>query len=142
MSSARLHWPAIVVAAIASFCFEGIWFSIFLKPWLAGIGRTQEWLMHQGVSQSMQFGTALVLLAHRGHCAVAADAMTGPQTAVRGIKLGAIVWVGFVATSWAKEYIFEVRTLQIFAINTIYTLLDLILIGAITGAWKRKPRIG
>ena len=40
--------------------------------------------------------------------------------------------------AWAKEYIFEVRTVQIFAINAGYSLLDLMIIGAIVGAWKKK----
>jgi Protein of unknown function (DUF1761) len=48
--------------------------------------------------------------------------------------------VGFVATSWAKEYIFEVRTLQIFLINAGYSLVGLMLMGAITGAWKAKQK--
>ena len=45
------------------------------------------------------------------------------------------------ATSWAKAYIFEVRTFQIFAIYTGYYLIDLILMGAIVGAWKKKPEL-
>jgi hypothetical protein len=56
------------------------------------------------------------------------------------VLIAALVWVGFVATSWAKEYIFEVRTLQIFLINAGYSLVGLMLMGAITGAWKAKQK--
>ena len=44
MSNIRLNWVAILVAAIASFIFEALWFSVFMNEWLAGIGRTREWL--------------------------------------------------------------------------------------------------
>ncbi len=38
MSNIRLNWVAILVAAIASFLFEALWFSVFMKEWLNGIG--------------------------------------------------------------------------------------------------------
>ena len=64
---------------------------------------------------------------------------SGEHSARRGILVGALVWVGFVATSWATEYIFEVRTLKIYAVNAGFWLFDLMLMGAIVGAWKKKP---
>jgi hypothetical protein len=138
MSNIRLNWVAILVAAIASFLFEALWFSVFLNEWIAGIGRTREWLMSSGMSPALQYGVAIL-------CAVIAAAVlsiciqaSGEQSARRGVLVGAIVWLGFVATSWATEYIFEVRTLQIYAINAGFWLFDLVLMGAIVGAWKKK----
>jgi hypothetical protein len=64
---------------------------------------------------------------------------SGEQTAPRGILCAVVIWLGFIATSWAKAYIFEVRTIQIFAIYTGYYLIELVLMGAIVGAWKKKP---
>ena len=139
MSKIRLNWVAILVAAIASFIFEALWFSVFLNEWLAGIGRTHEWLMSSGMSPALQYGVAIL-------CAVIAAAVlslciqaSGEHSARRGVLVGVIVWLGFVATSWATEYIFEVRTLQIYAINAGFWLFDLMLIGAIVGVWKKKP---
>ena len=138
MSKIRLNWVAILVAAIASFLFEALWYSIFLNDWLVGIGRTREWLMSSGVSPALQYGVAIV-------CAVITAAVlsiiiqsSGEHTARRGILCGALIWLGFVATSWATEYIFEVRSLQIYAINAGFWFFDLMLIGAIVGAWKKK----
>jgi len=41
----------------------------------------------------------------------------------RGILCAVVLWFGFIATSWAKAYIFEVRTLQIYVIYTGYYYL-------------------
>lgn len=138
MSNIRLNWIAILVAAIASFIFEALWFSIFMKQWLAGIGRTMEWLVASGMNSAVQYAVAIL-------CAIIAAAVlsiciqaSGEQTFRRGILCGALIWFGFIATSWATEYIFEVRTLQIYAINAGFWLFDLMLIGAIVGAWKKK----
>jgi len=141
MSRFRLNWVAILVAAIASFIFEALWFSLFMNEWLIGIGRTMEWLTSAAghpVTNAVQYATAIL-------CSIIAAAVlsiciqaSGEQTARRGILCAAVIWFGFIATGWAKEYIFEVRTLQIYAINTGYALIDLMLIGAIVGAWKKK----
>jgi hypothetical protein len=138
MSNIRLNWVAILVAAIASFIFEALWFSVFMNQWLAGIGRTKEWLIGTGLNPAIQYATAIlcsiVVAAVLSICIQA----SGKQTARRGILCGAVIWFGFIATSWAKAYIFEVRTFQIYFIYTGYSLIDLMLIGAIVGAWKKK----
>jgi hypothetical protein len=145
MSKIRLNWVAILVAAIAAFIFEALWFSVFMNEWLTGIGRTREWLMSSAATTpAVQYATAII-------CSIIAAAVlsvciqvSGEQTARRGILCAVVLWFGFIATSWAKAYIFEVRTLQIYAIYTGYYLIELVLMGAIVGAWKKKlepPRI-
>jgi hypothetical protein len=141
MRSMQLNWIAILVAAIASFLFEALWFTLFMNPWLTGIGRSREWLITASIiNPALQYGTALLCSLIAATILTIAIQATGEQTARRGILCAALIWLGFVATSWAKEYVFEVRTLQIFAINAGYFLFDLMIMGAIVGAWKKKPR--
>jgi hypothetical protein len=141
MSTVKLNWPAIAVAAIASFIFEAIWFSVFMIPWLEGIGRTQDWFIATAaINPAFQYITAFLCSIVAAVVLSVLTQITGPQTAGRGVLIAALVWVGFVATSWAKEYIFEARTLQIFFINAGYSLVGLMLMGAITGAWKSKQK--
>jgi len=142
-STIRLHWPSILIAAVASFLFEAVWFTIFMDPWLKGIGYTHTTYFAQlqnqhTVTPNLQYLTALL-------CSIIASIVltifiqkTGPQTAFRGIKIAALIWLGFVATSFAKNYIFELRTLSIYLINSVYLLIDLCILGAILGAWKPK----
>jgi energy-converting hydrogenase Eha subunit A len=139
MSNIRLNWVAILVAAIASFIFEALWFSAFMTGWLEGIGRTKEWLLASGMNPAVQYVIAIL-------CSIIAAAVlsiciqtSGKQTARRGVLCAVVIWFGFIATSWAKAYIFEVRTLKIYAIYNGYYLIDLILMGAIVGARKKKP---
>jgi hypothetical protein len=137
--SFRFHWPAIVVAMIVSFLFEAGWFSYFMVPWAIGIGRSEDWAAHPiRALIPLQFAVALL-------CSfVAATVLsyfiqkTGEQTLVRGVKTGVLVWLGFMVTTLAKNYIFEVRPPSLYAINLTYTLVDMVLIGAIVGAWKGK----
>jgi ABC-type thiamin/hydroxymethylpyrimidine transport system permease subunit len=137
----KLNWSAIFVSALVSVLLEAAWFSVFMIPWLAGMGITRDWLINiASVTPAAQYGTALVCSIVAATVISILTRMTGPQTARRGILIGILVWLGFVATSWAREYVFEVRSFQIYFINTGYFLIDLILMGAITGAWKTRPR--
>jgi len=141
MRPIRLYWPALVVAMIVSFLFEAGWFSAFLKPWLNGIGRSMDWMTSQpGVSVPIQFAVALLCSFVTAAILSVSIQASGEQTLFRGIKVGAVLWFGFIATTLAKNYIFEVRPISLYAINAGYCLIDLVLMGAIVGAWKGKPK--
>ena len=139
MSNIKLNWIAILVAAIASFLFEALWYSVFMNEWLLGIGRTKEWLVASGMNPSIQYAVAIICAVIAAAVLSACIQVSGEQTAIRGIICGAVIWFGFIATNMATEYVFEVRTLQIYAINAGFSLINLILMGAIVGAWKKKP---
>jgi hypothetical protein len=134
----RQNYWAILVAAVANFAFEACWYTLFLQQWIDGIGRTRQWLVNSGVNPNLQFGVALIAAALIATAISCVTQLTGPQTAWRGIKVAALLWLGFVFTTWATEYVFEIRPLSLFAINTGFWLLGMILMGAIVGGWKRK----
>jgi hypothetical protein len=134
----RQNYLADVVAAIACFAFEAAWYSIFLKQWLAGTGRTMEWLINTGVSPVLQYGTALVASAVMAAAISCVVQLTGPQTAMRGMRVASLIWSGFVLTTWATEYVFEVRPWSLFFINAGFWFIGMNLMGAIVGGWKAK----
>jgi hypothetical protein len=141
MRSFRIHWPAIIVAMLVSFLFSAGWFSYFRTPWMEGIGRNMDffnqlpkWIV------PMEFATSLACSIVIAVVLSIAIQASGPQTVKRGIVCGALLWLGFVATSWAQEYVFEVRPLGLYAINTGYQLISMMFIGAIVGGWKGKVR--
>jgi len=134
----RQNYWAILVAAVACFLFEAAWYSVFLNAWLEGIGRTREWLMSMGINPMGQYATALVSAAVIAMAISCVTQLTGAQTAVRGVRVAAVLWFGFVLTTWGTEYIFEVRTLALLGINCGFWLLGMVLMGAIVGGWKKK----
>jgi Protein of unknown function (DUF1761) len=135
----RQNYLAILVAAVACFLFEAAWYSYFMQAWLNGIGRTREWLMSAaGYNPALQYGTALVMAALMATAISCVVQLTGPQTAFRGIKAGALLWAGFELTTISTEYVFEVRPFSLLLVNGGYWLFGMMLMGAIVGAWKKK----
>jgi hypothetical protein len=129
---------AIVVAAIACFLFEAGWYTYFMQSWLSGIGRTMAWLESQGVNPALQYGTALVCAAVIATAISCVTQLTGPQTALRGIRVGVVLWFGLVLTTVATEYVFEERPWSLLGINAGFWLVGMALMGAIVGGWKKK----
>jgi hypothetical protein len=86
----------------------------------------------------LQFGTALVAEAVMAAAISCVTQLTGPQTALRGIKVAVLLWLGFVLTVLCTEYVFEVRTWSLLGINAGFWLLGMMLMGAIVGGWKKK----
>ena len=134
----RQNYLAITLAAVACFLFEAAWYSWFLQSWLDGIGRSAQWLVSSGVNPALQYATALISSAVIAAAISCVTQLTGTQTALRGMRVAALLWLGFVVSTWATEYAFEVRTYKIFAINTGFWLFGMVIMGAIVGAWKEK----
>jgi hypothetical protein len=128
---------AVVVAAVAHWLLGAGWFSLFKNQWLAGVGTTSEKLMASGMPAWMPhvvtLAANLVMAYVLGWLIVA----TGPQNAMRGMQVAAIAWAGLVASTFATEYVFEAKSLQIFAINAGYPLVGLLIMGVVLGVWKK-----
>lgn len=138
MARVRQNYLANIVAAIACFVFEAVWYSVFMTTWLNGIGRTMQWLVSTGMKPAFQYATALVMAALMATAISCVTQLTGKQTALRGIKVAALLWMGFVLTTWSTEYIFEVRPLSLYLVNAGYWLLGMMMMGAIVGGWKKR----
>jgi hypothetical protein len=135
----RQNYLAILIAAIACFLLEAAWYSYFQQAWLAGVGRTREWLMGPGaLNPAIQYGTALLAAAVMATAISCVTQLTGAQTALRGVQAGALLWLGFELSAWSTEYVFEVRPLSLLGINAGFWLIGMMLMGAIVGAWKKK----
>jgi hypothetical protein len=137
-SRVKQNYLAILVAAVACFLLEAGWYSIFLQPWLSGIGRTSQWLTSSGVNPALQFAVALAseaVIAAGLSCLIQ---LTGPQTLLRGIKVAALLWLGFMLPALSTEYVFEIRPWSLLGINAGFWLVGMMLMGAIVGGWKKK----
>ncbi|MGA3132911.1 MAG: DUF1761 domain-containing protein [Terracidiphilus sp.] len=134
----RHNYLAIAVASVASILLLAIWYTLFLDAWLRGIGRDRVWMAGNGVSQALQSATAFLAAGLLATCISSFTQLTGPQTAVRGMKIAAGMWLGCVLPVRAIESVFEVRSYTWFTINLGFWLLAMLLMGAIVGAWKKK----
>lgn len=124
---------AVVAAAISAFVLGGLWYSPFLfgKAWQREAGVTDE-MMKNG-KPAVIFGGAFVLTL----IASFVFAMfLGPKPGLGfAVGAGAAAGICWVAAAFGINYLFERRSLTLFAINGGYNALLFTVIGLILGLW-------
>lgn len=125
---------AEIVAAVAGMAVGALWFSplLFVKPWSKETG-VKESEMRTGAAKKYAL-TALGTLA-MAHVLVYIASVTGSKTAIDGIKLGFILWLGFVLPVLGTITLFEGRSKNLFLINASHHLVVLMVMGAIVSIW-------
>ncbi len=139
----RVHYWAILVAALAHFMLGALWFTALSAPWLRGLGTTKEEMMAKagGGPSPLPYITAFVCNLLMAYVLWWVINATGRATLARGIRIGLLMWLGFVATTFLTEYSFELRPHSLYVINAGYALVGFVIMGAIIGAWPRKPAV-
>jgi len=122
---------AVLAAAVSSFLLGGLWYSplLFLKPWNAAMGRTEEDNGHPakvfGLSFAFSFLSAYVFATLLGPNPVLSEA----------VRAGLLVGIGFVGMSFGINYQFANRPPSALFIDGGYHTGQFLLFGLILGAW-------
>ena len=102
---ADINILAVIVAAASSFLLGGLWYSpaLFLRPWNAAMGRTEEDNGHPARVFGLSFVFAIV-------AAFVFALLLGPNPVLsEAWKAGLLVGAGFVAMSFGINYQFANR---------------------------------
>ena len=137
MNTGKINIWAVMVAALVYWLLGAAWFTILRNPWLANLGKTMDQLQREGVDPGVAYAVAFVCNVIIAYVLGWVVIRTGEQTAIRGITMGALLWVGLVATTIGTAFIIEARSFEGFVLTAGYPLVGLLLMGAIVGGWKR-----
>lgn len=132
------NYVAVFVSALAYWVLGAIWYAVlFSKPWMALEHLTQE--QTRNMNPILPYVITFVLNLVIAFVLAQICAWRDANTAARGAALGILIWIGFVGPLTYTTYMYEMRPKELFAINAFYPLVGLCLMGAILGAWKKKP---
>ena len=129
---AQLNWAAVVVAALVGYFPGAIWYSpiAFLKPWARELGVDLS-AKPKGVGTRVAIGLIPALVA-----AIVFASFVGPHPSLHhALTTGVHVAVGFIATAFAIQYLYEQRGIAFWLINSGYHLLQFVLMGLVLALW-------
>jgi hypothetical protein len=134
MHHLHLNHMAILVAALIQFFLGALWYSLFFaKPWMALTGHTPgERPKGAIVAMFSSFIGGLILSLVLAHVV----AWSGVGTVGWGAVIGFICWLGFIAAPLLSETLYEKRPYRLFAINSGYWLVSLLISGALLAVWQ------
>ncbi|HKV45157.1 MAG TPA: DUF1761 domain-containing protein [bacterium] len=132
----NVNWLAVLVAAIVSFIVGGIWYSpgLFGKQFMALAGAKMGDMRGKTPPPSLLVGAFIVALITSS---VLAKVIVWTQsgTVLQGAKIGFWMWLGFIATTRAGEYLFTGRPTRLYLITSGHNLVALLITGALLAAW-------
>lgn len=126
----------IFAAAVASFVVGFIWYlpGVFGNAWMAMIGMSQKEMedgKNTGMASSMVVGfIAQLIMAFVLYMFMEMNADTSPAG---GAAVGALAWLGFVATTMLGSVLWEKRPVKLFLLNAAHWLVALIVMGFVLG---------
>lgn len=124
---------AVLTAAVSSFLLGGLWYSplLFGKAWQREVGLSDQQLASGNMALIFGLSLVLSLLA-----AFVFAMFLGPRPPLAlGLGAGFSAGLCWVSASFGINYLFERRTLKLFAINAGYHTLQFTLIGLILALW-------
>lgn len=127
----HLNWLAVVVSALAGFAIGGLWYGpLFGKAWMAETGITPEHARAGNMTRTYVLALLLNLIA-----AFSLAMFIGAGDLNFGVFAGFMTGATFVATALGITYLFEMRSLRLWLINSGYQIVLFTVMGAILGAW-------
>ncbi len=136
----KTNYAAVFVSALAYWILGAVWYgALFNKPWMALEQMTVERM--KSMNPVMPYVITFVLDLLIAFVLAQICTWRNANTAARGAALGILLWIGLVGPVAYTNYMFEMRPMQLFAINEFYSLAGLFLMGLILGAWTKKGRV-
>jgi len=132
---------AVIVSALATMVVGFVWYSpmLFAKPWTILMGydpndkeKLAELQKSAGPSYMMSLIASLMSALVLGKIIE----VSGTAGAVDGLKIGLVVWLGFVTTVQFTNALFSRQPNKLYMINTGYQAVCYVAMGAILGAWR------
>lgn len=128
---------AMPLAAVLSFVFGGIWYSMLANPWMQAAGLTKERIAAgRGQTPALMALTFLaqLLMAWMLAGIILHVSRSGVRpSAVNGMISAGFIWLGFVATILAVSHRYQMRPWSLTAIDGGHWLGVLLIQGAILG---------
>jgi len=132
-----INYLAVALAALAAFFLGFIWYTfIFSKPWQALIGMGSKGKGKASTQQTPDLGRLLItsFVLELIMAFTLASLLGSGAGAAAGLRYGLMIGLGWVATAFAVNYMYEGRPLKLWLINAGYNVVVFAVMGLIIGA--------
>src|SRR4029079_5710473 len=118
-----VNWLSILIAAVAAWLFGGVYYSLLGKPWMAAQGKTMEQCKAEMAAKSGAAKAAPFIIVFVAEI-IMAWATYGILlhmnmfTLRAGAISGAALWLGFILTTIAGNYVFSGKKPMLIVIDS------------------------
>ena len=137
----KVKYPAVIVATIVHFFLGALWYSplLFGNKFIELMKWTPDQLQQlENESHATELLLAFLASLVMVYMLALFIQYTKASSAVGGIQIALLVWLGFIVTTLLPGVLFERRSVGLFAIDIAHHFVGCILVGAILGAWRLR----
>jgi len=140
MDFSSINWLAVIVCVVVSMISGSLWYNpkTFFPIWWKVVGKEggQPDMPNMGMIWALTVLSSIVQAVAMAFMVNAMGGlMPGGVTLVTGASTGFMLWLGFIAPMYLVNKLFAGHGLKIWAIEVGNHLVNLLLFGAILGAW-------
>ena len=139
MDLSAINWLAVIVCVVVSMVSGSIWYNpkTFFPMWWSVVGKgEQPGMENMTMTWALTVLSSLVQAVAMAFMVDAMGGMMGGVNAMTGMSTGFMLWLGFVAPTNLVNKLFAGHGLKIWAIEIGNHFVNLVLFGAILGAWR------
>ena len=132
---ARINWVTVLIATVVGFGIGAIWFQmkVFGNAWMTDLGKTRA--DFKG-SPARAMGLSFVTTLLSAFALAWLIRLTGAMSLMGGLKVGLLVGLGFIATSYWSDSLFAETKPRLVAITAGHRIVMFAVMGAILGMWR------
>jgi hypothetical protein len=134
MTFTGVNYLAVIIATLAGFGLDAVWYMVLSKPWMRAVGKTEA-DRPRGTAQALPFVIALVALFVMALMLAGLMGHLGDITVRGGMISGFFVWLGFVITTMGVNHAFAGAKPMLTVIDGLHWLAVLLIQGAVIGAF-------
>lgn len=138
MGYLHINILAVILAAVITFAIGALWYSpmLFGKHWVAFNGYTPEKIEALRKGAGRAYGISFVCYLVMAAVFAVLLRITHITALVAGMKLGFLLWVGFVATVGLTANLYSDKSIKAYLLDAGYQLVFLVVMGFILTAWR------
>lgn len=135
----QFNFSAILVCAVLNMLLGFLWYAfIFTKPWMKLMGMSPDKMSDHEPQTAVTHGYFASFLSYIIMAIVLSYfvILTGATTALEGLKLGFLCWLGFSLTTMLPHHYFSMKPIKLAFINISYPLVGVSMMGVILAVWR------
>lgn len=132
----RIHWPAIILAAVIYMILGMAWYSAWAEPWMKYTGVTEA---------QAEDGPAIMYLFSFIGAVIYSLTLNwilmrlGAKNFIEGAKYSMIIGLVFCFITVMNENSYQMKPVELGLINSLYPVLALTVMGGLLAAWRKAP---
>lgn len=138
MPELQINYLAVLAAARVTVFIGAIWYSplMFHIAWVKAHGYPEEKIAEMRKTAGKAFLVALPCYIVMALVLAVFALYTDSTTAMQGVSLGFLVWIGFFATLGLTAHMFSEKPLSTCLLDAGYQLVYIVTMGAIVAVWR------